>query len=78
MSRELILTIQVIPHSKVNKIVERQDNFLKIKLTAPAIEGRANEALREFLAKEFKISKSKIEIIRGEKSRKKLIKIFLK
>jgi len=76
MAKEIILNLKVIPRSKINKIVERRDNFLKIKLTAPAIEGRANKALREFLAQEFKISKNKIEIIKGEKGREKIIKIY--
>jgi hypothetical protein len=72
----MLLNIKVIPRSKINKIVDQRDNFLKIKLTAPAIDGRANEALREFLAKEFEISKSRIEIIKGEKGREKVVKII--
>jgi hypothetical protein len=72
----MLLTIRVLPRSKINKIVERRDNFLKIKLTAPAIDGRANEALREFLAKEFKVAKSLVEIIKGERGKEKIVKII--
>ncbi|OGY41470.1 MAG: hypothetical protein A2Y82_01030 [Candidatus Buchananbacteria bacterium RBG_13_36_9] len=73
---EKILKIKVIPNSKINKIVEKGDNFLKIKLTAPAHEGKANSALLNFLSQEFKIPKSKIKIITGEKSRLKVISII--
>jgi hypothetical protein len=70
-----VVKIKVIPNSKLNKIVEQKDNFLKIKLTAPACEGKANKALILFLSQEFKIAKNKIRIIKGEKSREKLIQI---
>lgn len=72
---EKIYTIKVIPNSKHNKIIEQDNNFLKIKLTAPATENKANKALLDFLAKEFKISKKNIIIIKGNKARNKTIKI---
>jgi hypothetical protein len=71
-----IYTIKVIPNSKINKIAEHRDNFLKIKLTAPAHEGSANKALLNFLSQEFKVAESKITIIKGEKSREKTIVII--
>jgi len=70
-----ILKIKVIPNSKLNKIIEKKDDFLKIKLSAPAHEGKANKALINFLSQEFKIAKSKITIIKGKKSREKTILI---
>ncbi|MFA5188189.1 MAG: DUF167 domain-containing protein [Patescibacteria group bacterium] len=70
-----IISVKVIPNSKINKIVEQKENFLKIKLTAPAHEGKANKALIIFLSQELKIPKSKIKIISGEKSREKKILI---
>jgi len=70
---EKILKIKVVPNSKLNKIVEQKDNFLKIKLNAPAHEGKANKALINFLSQELKLAKSKIKIISGEKSREKTI-----
>lgn len=67
--------IKVIPNSKVNKIVETGDNFLKIKLQAPAHEGKANLALIKFLSLHFKVPKSKVSLVSGAKSREKVIKI---
>lgn len=46
---------------------------LKIKLSSPPVEGAANKELIKFLAKHFKVTKSQIEIKRGEKSRYKLV-----
>jgi len=70
------LKIKVIPNAKSNQIVEKQEKSLKIKLKAPAIEGKANEALVKFLAEEFKVPKSSIEIIKGLKSRNKIVRII--
>ena len=53
----------------------KQDNIYKIKLTAPAIEGKANQALLKLLAKKLGLPKTKIEIISGERSRTKSIRI---
>jgi hypothetical protein len=66
--------IRVIPNAKQNKIVE-EPGRLKVYLTASAVEGKANEALMEFLADHFKTKKNKISIIRGVKSREKVIEI---
>jgi uncharacterized protein (TIGR00251 family) len=68
-----ILRVKVIPNSKSNKIVEQKNNFLKIKLTAPAHEGKANKALISFLSQTLKIPKNKIQIISGEKAREKKV-----
>lgn len=48
---------------------------LKVYLTAPAVEGKANQALMEYLSEHFKVKKNQIRIIRGEKSREKVIEI---
>jgi hypothetical protein len=48
---------------------------LKVRLRAPAVEGRANEALVEFLAKLLKRPRSAVRILSGERSRTKRIEI---
>ena len=67
-------SIRVIPKAKQNKVVVEQDR-LKVYLTAPAIEGRANEALIKILAVHFQVRKGEIRIVRGEKSRDKVVEI---
>lgn len=66
------LTIRVQPNAKQNKIVEENGRY-KVYLTAPPVEGKANEALIEFLAEHFKAKRSKIRIIKGLKSRDKCV-----
>lgn len=70
------LEIKVIPGASKNMIKE-EDGIIKVYLTVPPVDGKANQALIKFLAKHYDVSKSSIEIIRGEKSRHKRLKINL-
>jgi hypothetical protein len=69
------MPIKVIPRSSQNKVVGVENGVLKIKLTAPPIEGAANEAVIDFLAKWLGKPKSSIEIVKGEQSRNKLVRL---
>ncbi len=69
------LRFHVVPNAKVNEVVGRHGVAIKVKLRAPAVEGKANAALRSFLAEELNISASRITLTRGQKSREKLIRI---
>ena len=69
----MIIDIKVIPGAKKNRVLEEGGRIVKVYLTAPPVEGKANEALIEFLAGHFGIRKSQIEIIKGLKSRNKVI-----
>ncbi len=71
------ITVRVIPRSSKNEIAEIQaDGTIKIRLTAPPVEGQANKALIEFLADILDVAKSKIEIIAGLSGRDKLVTIL--
>lgn len=63
------------PNAKVDSVVGEHGAAIKIKLRAPAVEGKANTALRSFLSKELKIAKRQIVLERGHKSREKIIRI---
>ncbi|OGC32504.1 YggU family protein [candidate division WOR-1 bacterium RIFOXYB2_FULL_48_7] len=68
------IEIKVIPNAKRNKIVPLDGSQgYKVYLTAPAVDGKANQALIAFLAEHFQTKKSAVSILRGEKSRQKLI-----
>lgn len=69
------LEVQVQPRSSRNQVVGEQDGRLKIKLTAPPVEGEANQALVDFLAQLLRIPKKDIKLLKGESSRHKLIEI---
>ena len=68
--------VRVLPNSRQTEIVEEIDNYLKIKLKAPAREGKANKELVEVLAKRFKVGKSQVEIIKGLTGKDKLVRIY--
>jgi uncharacterized protein (TIGR00251 family) len=71
----LTFDIQVIPHASRAEIVCIQDGSFKIKVTAPPVEGAANEACIKLLAKELGLKKSQVEISAGAKSRKKTVMV---
>ena len=71
------ISVRITPRSKKNEIVSvMEDGVIKIKLTAPPVDGKANEALLKFLAVTLKISKNNLEIVGGLSGRNKLIAIF--
>ncbi len=69
------VNVKVIPKAKQNKIVKEGER-LKVYLTAPAVEGKANKALIEFLSEHFGVKKRDIKILLGEKSRNKVVEIL--
>jgi len=69
------IEIQVQPRAARNEIVGPHGETLKIRLKAPPVEGKANEALVSFLAKIFKVPKRQVEIVSGLTSRRKSIYI---
>lgn len=71
----IILNIHVQPRASKNQICGLQGEELKIRLTSPPVEGAANKLCREFLADLFGVAKSYVEIISGESSRHKRVKI---
>ena len=69
------LRVHVVPNAKIDKIVGEHGGAIKIKLRAQAMEGKANAALRSFLAERLKIPQRAIILERGQRSRDKLIRI---
>ena len=71
------LAIRVTPRSSKNEIAEiLNDGTVRIRLMAPPVEGRANDALVSFLADVLDVSRSKIEIVAGETGRDKLVSVL--
>ena len=73
--KDTFLKIYLQPNSSNNEVVGPYRDGIKIKVTAPPIGGKANEALIQFLAKELRISMSSIEILKGHHSREKTLRI---
>ena len=68
--------IKVHPRARRNAVTGVVGDALKVALTAPPVEGRANEALIDFLSSILKTSKSAVRIRSGEQSRSKRVEIF--
>ena len=71
----LTLSIKVEPRSSRSGIVGPYGDSLKVKLTAPPVEGKANDELIEVLSKGFRIAKKDVEIISGQSSKNKIVKL---
>lgn len=71
------MNLRISPNASKNEVLIA-DGVLKVKITAQPVDGKANKALVEFLAKNFKIPKSLFEIIRGETSKDKTVLIKCK
>jgi len=74
-SEGTVISVRVVPRSSLEEITRDAEGVWKAKLTAPALEGRANEALISMLSKRLGIRKSAVQIISGEKARLKRVKI---
>lgn len=75
-NNDLILSVYIQPRASKNQICGIQGEELKIRLTSPPVDGAANKLCREFIADLFDVSKSSVEIISGETSRHKRLRII--
>ncbi len=73
--RERVLKVYLQPKASRNEIVGAYRDGIKVKVTSPPVEGKANEELLRFLSRVWKIPQSHIEIIRGHRSREKVLRI---
>jgi len=71
----VVLDVRVQPRASNNEVAGEMEGALKVRLQAPAIENRANEALCEFLAELLKRPKSAVRLLAGERSRVKRVEI---
>jgi len=72
---DVTFAVKVHPRAKKNAITGEVGDALKVSLTTPPIEGRANEACIEFLAKLLKAPRSSVTIASGQTSRNKVIRV---
>jgi uncharacterized protein (TIGR00251 family) len=72
---DLILSIAVQPRASGNALVGIHGAFIKVRLTAPPVEGKANQLLIKQLAKWFGVPAAHIEIVQGETAKRKIVRI---
>jgi len=68
-------SVRLTPRAGKNEIVGVQAGALRVRLTAPPVEGAANAALIEFIAERLKVRKSAVSIASGERSRHKIVRV---
>ena len=69
------IRVYVAPRSSANRALGLHNGALKIALTAPPVDGAANKALMEFLAKLLDVPRSSVALLSGETSRHKVVSV---
>lgn len=69
------LVLQVAPNAKKTEVVAVQEDALKLRLRAPPVDGRANEALIRFVADVLDVPKAAVEITHGHTSKRKILEV---
>jgi hypothetical protein len=72
---DTLLKVRVQPGSSRNEIAGKRDGAVIVRVTAPPVEGKANAAACKLLADACGIPKSRVEIVRGESRRDKVIRL---
>ncbi|MCL2298503.1 MAG: DUF167 domain-containing protein [Proteobacteria bacterium] len=70
-----VLTLHVQPGAKRTEIQGLHDGALKVRLAAPPVEGKANQALRRFLAEAFGVGLRAVTLEHGQNSRHKIVRV---
>lgn len=71
----MLISVKVIPNSRKSGIEKTGEYDFKVKVDEKAEHGKANRKLMEILAEYFKVPESRVIILKGQKSRKKIIEI---
>lgn len=69
----VIISLYIQPNASKTEVIGEHNGLLKIKIKAPPVDGKANEEVLRFLSKALNISRSEIEILKGDKSREKKV-----
>jgi uncharacterized protein (TIGR00251 family) len=75
VEKSCTLAIKAIPNAPRHQVVGWLGAALKVKVHAPPLEGRANDALCEFLAEELGLPRRAVTVLRGDTSRQKIVRI---
>ena len=73
--RRVVLRVRVTPRARANALAVAADGTLRVRLTAPPVEGAANRALIELLADRLDVRRGDLEVAHGTKGRDKLIAV---
>jgi uncharacterized protein (TIGR00251 family) len=69
------IAVRVQPRARRNELAGERGGALLVRVTAPPVEGRANDAVRKLLAKQLGVAPGRVAVVRGESGRNKLVEI---
>lgn len=75
MPNNVTLRLRVIPGARRDEIAGWYGDAVKVRCQAPALDGRANESVIQFLAEKLRVKRSDIELVHGEHSRGKVVQV---
>jgi uncharacterized protein len=70
-----LLRVRVQPRARRNEIAGERDGRLIVRVTAPPVDGRANDAVRKLLAKRLGVAPSRVTVLRREAARDKVVEV---
>ena len=73
----MLIRVHVTPNAREARVVKVSNDYFEVRVDERAVDGRANKRLLEILAEHFKIQKSRISILKGTKTRNKLVQVIL-
>src|SRR5512136_2177913 len=73
--KERVLEVWVQPRASRNEIIGYRNHFLRLRVTAPPVEGEANQAVKKLLAEALGIPPSRVEVLKGDKGRRKKVRV---
>jgi uncharacterized protein len=71
----MIIRVRVIPEARHSEVMGRVGSIVRVRVAAPAVDGKANGELMEFLAEFFGVKEKYVSILRGEKGTEKTIQV---
>jgi uncharacterized protein len=69
------IAVRLQPRARANEIVGERDGVLVVRVTAPPVEGRANEALCRLIAKRARVGVRRVSVVRGAGAREKIVRV---
>jgi uncharacterized protein (TIGR00251 family) len=73
----MLIKVYVTPNAREARVVKVSDDHFEVRVDEKAVDGRANKRLLEILAEHFNVQKSRISILKGTKTRNKLVQVIL-
>ena len=71
----LLVTLRVTPGGRRSELIDASGDELRVRVAAPAVEGKANAELQRLLGRLFGVRRSAVVVVRGERSRHKAVRI---